>query len=72
MSKWISVKDRLPKFYGDYAIYQKGRINSSAGNFTVDNVWKWRGIQVKDVTHWQELPKPPKTCKKILKMFGIE
>jgi hypothetical protein len=64
---WISVKDRLPEKEGEYLAF--GYSASDAARWIVvmydpkdecwyelSSDWDWTD----DVTHWQELPKPPK------------
>ncbi len=64
---WISVKDRLPEKEGEYLAF--GYSASDAARWIVvmydpkdecwyelSSDWDWTD----DVTHWQELPEPPK------------
>jgi hypothetical protein len=64
---WISVKDRMPKKEGEYLAF--GYSASDAARWIVvmydprdecwyelSSDWDWTD----DVTHWQELPEPPK------------
>lgn len=70
MDKWISVKDRLPE--GDNCVLVV--VNGVLGNIIFENAvqiaeycpgegwivegfWNWKNP---DVTHWQNLPEPPK------------
>lgn len=55
--QWISVKDRLPEHENEYLVcLDDGFIATTAWN---DGEWElW--VDAGDVTHWQELPKPPK------------
>ena len=65
--QWISVKDRLPEKEGEYLAF--GYSASDAARWIVvmydprdecwyelSSDWDWTD----DVTHWQELPEPPK------------
>jgi hypothetical protein len=67
---WISVKDRLPEIEGEYLAF--GYSASDAARWIVvmydpkdefwyelSSDWDWTD----DVTHWQELPEPPKEEK---------
>jgi hypothetical protein len=64
---WVSVKDRMPKKEGEYLAF--GYSASDAARWIVvmydprdecwyelSSDWDWTD----DVTHWQELPEPPK------------
>lgn len=55
--QWISVKDRLPEHENEYLVcLNDGFIATTAW---IDGEWElW--VDAGDVTHWQELPKPPK------------
>ena len=66
MSKWISVKDKLPEdrkwvMYVDPELtYSNGRIQLCFGMYFEDEeYWESDGLISKKVTHWQPLPKPP-------------
>ena len=67
MSKWISVKDKLPSEYQWVLIYYKGemqvgRIEDYVGG---RSDWWWgndnyyTSVESGKVTHWAELPHPP-------------
>lgn len=68
--KWISVKERLPKEEGWYLVYttpnrEHKSINKAMfckgyawGNF--EPYWRGAGGHWANVTHWMELPDPPK------------
>ena len=67
LTKWISVKDRLPKPFSDVLIVLHGRILDS----TVDIAWfDNNGYELRNgqtfyknediITHWMPLPEPPK------------
>ena len=62
---WISVKDRLP----DTSRYVMGCFGGYVFECwynTVDKHWIRHGIViVEDVTHWRELPDPPRMEEKI-------
>ncbi len=66
-TKWISVKNRLPKKDASYLILMHSgdpdkpliRIawyNPNAGWSIVPSVW------VKSIAYWMPLPKPPREC----------
>ena len=56
MSRWISVKERLPEEQQDVLVYLK-RGGCAVDYFIPSRNDKWG---YKDVTHWQPLPAPPK------------
>ena len=59
-SGWISVKDRLPDT-SRYVIGCFGGYVFECWYHTVDKHWVRHGIAiVEDVTHWRELPDPPR------------
>ena len=57
---WISVKDRIPEHENEYLVcLDDGFIAATAW---IDGEWElW--ADAGNVTHWQELPKPPKEWK---------
>jgi len=65
-SDWISVKDRLPEESGDYLALQNS-VNQYVLHFSsrhqafncydFDEIAKYK---ITDITHWMELPEPPK------------
>lgn len=67
-SEWISVEDRLPSDQEKYMVYTK-QGSTWTGNYNLpikENDWilhGWTtsyGIHPFDVTHWAQLPQPPK------------
>lgn len=63
MSKWISVKDRLPRC-GERVLARSGPFvgeayRTSAGSWYRNSYAKWRTILDASVTHWMPLPEPP-------------
>lgn len=62
MSKWISVKDKLPKEFQQVIVCRekaKGEFVVEAGYKDVQDWWKVYGTRTKKVTHWMPLPEPP-------------
>lgn len=67
--EWISVEDALPESVGEYIILING---NSIGVAYFENLGTFEHFQREDyddfdytmVTHWQPLPKPPKTESK--------
>ena len=68
MSKWISVKDRLPDRDGSYLIYFKKQVQDKS--YECIDVMRYSsqqncfhgipfGTPVLEVTHWMPLPEPP-------------
>lgn len=65
--KWISVKDRLPPYIGKKILVVNGHGNIQMLAFwkKVGNNWTWLDCDghfnhTNDITHWMQLPKPPK------------
>jgi len=68
MSNWIPVEERLPEVGGDYLICQQLKegkeVVYSAFYDDIEKDFKttdsngW--YKLKNITHWQRLPKPPK------------
>ena len=68
--EWISVKDRLPKKDGEYFCYTKlhyisvyyyGKIDDESDRkcfYFFDS--EYGDVEANNVTHWMELPEPPK------------
>lgn len=62
---WISVKDRLPDT-SRYVIGCFGGYVFECWYHTVDKHWIRHGIAiVENVTHWRELPDPPRKLKEL-------
>lgn len=59
--KWISVKERLPEESGEYLAYC-GEYDGICVLYyeVLKTKGKWRTRWKGDVTHWMELPEPPK------------
>lgn len=60
--EWISVKDSLPEEDENVLIFN-GEINKACRmSWDNDQGWIWThyGMEAYDVTHWMELPSPPK------------
>lgn len=60
---WISVKDRLPKKFGEPCIVYNG-CSVQYGDYYSDGVWYtpdcYESEEIRDVTHWMPMPEPPK------------
>lgn len=68
MSKWISVKDKLPKEFRQVIVCRekaKGEFVVEAGCKDVQDWWKVYGTRTKKVTHWMPLPAPPEVKKDV-------
>lgn len=63
MSKWISVKDKLPRDNDSVIAYRskKGASNMYVNNdgWYQDGWGEISGETYSDITHWQPLPEPP-------------
>ena len=60
MSKWISVKDRLPEKIGYYiCCLDNGTIKVCKWIYGIRN-GMWDNPNWTTVTHWMPLPEPPK------------
>ena len=58
MSKWISVKDRMPETYDDVLILDA--FNNMFTGYYEHQEWHDNyGCAADDVTHWMPLPEPP-------------
>ena len=65
MTKWISVKDQMPKDEQKVLFFVRDRENMYAGQFfserqrfeeNLDGWW----FDEENITHWMPLPEPPK------------
>ena len=61
MSKWINVAEALPKEY-ERVLICNDRLLCAVGWINDDGEWRlsWDGSKLREVTHWQPLPEPPK------------
>ena len=67
--RWVSVNDRLPNTPGPYLTLRGGQLMPPASRMSV-YYWTgkegcyWRGMEggsrIVGITHWMDLPKPPK------------
>lgn len=65
-SEWIPVTERLPDRFHPVLVCrekQKGVAIVEQGYKDVGDWWKVYGTRIKSVTHWRELPDPPKEAK---------
>lgn len=66
MNNWISVKDRLPEYNKGVLVYSETYGVLYYYLRALDNLWVQDGIDtvsdsvLQDITHWQNLPEPPK------------
>lgn len=62
-SRWINVKERLPKTFEPVIVCregaEKGSVKVEHGYLYVNGWWIVYGTRTKHVTHWMPLPKPP-------------
>ncbi|CDH25152.1 DUF551 domain-containing protein [Xenorhabdus bovienii] len=66
--EWIKTSDRLPETYDDILLVVDGSNDIHVGYFILDehegNCFHSLGedlfFKIEDVTHWMELPEPPK------------
>lgn len=59
---WISVKDDLPKEFGEHCIVYDG-CSVQYGDYYSDGTWYtpdcYESDEIRGVTHWMPLPEPP-------------
>lgn len=61
MSKWISVKDRLPKIGQRVILFDSNGFGSLSGRLLSAGWYLERELDLSaNITHWQPLPEPPK------------
>ena len=64
MSKWISVKERLPELYRKVLLFRSNDIQEDeiwTGHYSkFEETYYWRSDMIGDPTHWMPLPEPPK------------
>lgn len=64
--KWISVNDRLPKSYDDVLvafinhIIEKNPMGMEVSYIMPNGEWHTETARYYPLTHWAELPSPPK------------
>jgi len=60
--EWISIEDRLPEFGTDVLVFDEVP-NMVLSAILNDGVWvdTFDEFELETVTHWSELPEPPKT-----------
>lgn len=66
VQEWISVNDRLPEPFESVLVLRDGKISI---DYNEGNGWFAYDFNGKRVTHWMQLPQPPKG--EWLKMFAI-
>lgn len=65
VNEWVSVKDRLPEYFGTFVVALKdmnGYCSTNAAYYDYSQQ-RWRGLPIgaeDEVTHWMPLPEPPK------------
>ncbi len=62
-SEWISVKDKLPENKQIVLVINKfGEIAVCTANISWNYIFMLSdtNLQIQDVTHWMDLPEPPK------------
>ncbi len=59
MGEWISVKERLPEYY-KHVLVHKPLWNHPTVAFLRDDGVFSAGMTAIEVTHWKDLPEPPK------------
>lgn len=65
---WISVKDRLPDSYRDVIVCLETREVYCGWYATDSRIWhNMNGSEIESVTHWRELPDPPRMGRGIKK-----
>ncbi len=57
VQEWISVKDRLPKYFENVLVFPNGKISI---DYHEENGWFAYDFKGKRATHWMPLPQPPK------------
>lgn len=58
-TKWVSVKDRLPKVGNWYLCYSDGQLEILFLDSANPVMWLQSGDWDFSVTHWMPLPEPP-------------
>lgn len=58
-AEWISVKERLPEWFGWYLVCSRGRVEPVWFDITGWSNMRWPQY----VTHWMPLPEPPKEAE---------
>jgi hypothetical protein len=60
MTEWISVKIRLPEKHKKYLVRTFGKPSYYLPPIEKIEILKYDGKGIGQVTHWAELPEPPK------------
>lgn len=61
---WINVSDRLPNSYKDVIVCSETREVYCGWYAPVSRIWhNMDGAEIESVTHWRELPDPPRKLK---------
>lgn len=64
MAEWISTKDELPEVGKDILGYDENIDRYCVATYSKTyETFFVGGFAYNDITHWQELPKPPRTPK---------
>lgn len=69
--RWIPVTERLPAIGHHVLVYRNDRVNNYGGRYITiasliqqeRQIWTECGLNFMGVTHWSELPEPPKEEK---------
>lgn len=69
MSKWISVKEKLPNQYDNVLVFIKGKTLSAEVYRVEDSLMfliiGFGALTADKVSHWMPLPNPPKAEEKL-------
>lgn len=67
MTKWISVKERLPDYDDDFIVYNTKTHDMNILQYAHETWFDLEGDRINiNFTHWMELPDPPKENEMIV------